>query len=1085
MKHIKKITALLFFLTVMAPAAFALQANYVPGDMLLQLLPGKKVETVLQDFRTFEGKTTRLRVHKNLAPTLRIYQLRFDYTRIDQQKLLHALFHHPAVQTVQNNHLVTYRATIPNDPQFPDQWQYINDGSSGGVPDADIDAELAWDITTGGVTAIGDTIVVCIVDDGLDLTHQDFAGNRWFNYAEIPGNGIDDDGNGYTDDYRGWNADFTNDDISGGFFGGWHGTPVTGIVGARGNNNIGVAGVNWNVKLMVVVGGGDEAAAIAAYAYPLTMRTRYNDTNGQQGAFVVATNSSWGTDYGQPEDAPLWCAMYDEMGEQGILSAGATANVNLNVDVDGDLPTACPSDYLIAVTNMRRNDVKVTQAAYGLINVDLGAFGEDTWTAAKGNQYEGFGGTSGATPHVAGTVGLIYSAPCYQLAALAHSNPAAAALLVKQFILDGTDPNASLAGITVTGGRLNLFNSLQLAMSMDCANTGCPVPFGITAATILDTSADITWQAPDGATGYLIQYKQVSEVNWQTATAETNAFTLTGLVPCTAYQVAVATVCDTIASGFSFNFNFNTEGCCVPPAQLSVEPVTDNTVNVTWQSVFAANSYWVEYRPTATGVTWQTAATIGNETSLLLNALMPCTQYEIRVGTVCNTGGISNLSNIITFTTTGCGYCIDATYCNISSLDDTYEHIQTVSIDAFTNNSGESGGYENFTSLSDINLQAGNSYEIALTPGFSAETYEEYWKIWIDYNQDSNFDDQTELAFDAGGAQSTTVNGSISVPTWAETGSTRLRVAMKWTGDGSDPAQPCGDFEYGEAEDYCVNILGAASCAPLTPDNLQTTNITENGAQLNWTGSPSCDTYTLQYAVSGTTNWTTVSNLTGNSTQILALSEGTPYTWQVQCNCSDGSSNFSDPATFNTFVSCALQIPGNLSVSEIGETTAQLNWQSLAACSSYSIQYRPLGSPTWQTVLSVNNTTLLSDLSPSTQYEFRVRCNCSNSSSDYSEVLSFGTFALGIDQNGQMQIYAYPNPFSSEILLSNQLLVTGVYDLLLLDLSGKNVFTQPGVLLQNGITRITPGQLPAGVYFLQVKQQGAVIYTQRLAKISE
>src|SRR5690606_36199811 len=143
-------------------------------------------------------------------------------------------------------------------------------------------------------------------------------------YHEIPNNGIDDDGNGYVDDFLGWDADAADDDITGGTFGGGHGTPVAGIVGAKGNNGIGVTGVNWNVKLMIVVGGGNEAQAIAAYSYPLSLRKLYNQTGGQRGAFVVSTNASWGIDFTQASTAPLWCAMYDTLGAYGILNAGAT-----------------------------------------------------------------------------------------------------------------------------------------------------------------------------------------------------------------------------------------------------------------------------------------------------------------------------------------------------------------------------------------------------------------------------------------------------------------------------------------------------------------------------------------------------------------------------------------------------------------------------------------------------------------------------------------------------------------------------------------------------------------------------------------
>src|SRR5690606_27888318 len=142
----------------------------------------------------------------------------------------------------------------------------------------------------------GDTIVVAIIDDGINPNHPDIQGNLWNNRHEIAGNGIDDDLNGYVDDVLGWNTYSTpmNDNITGGSWGGGHGTPVAGIVGAKGDNNVGVAGVNWNVKLMIIVGGGDQADALTAYGYVLASRKQYNETNGEKGAFIVSTNASWG-----------------------------------------------------------------------------------------------------------------------------------------------------------------------------------------------------------------------------------------------------------------------------------------------------------------------------------------------------------------------------------------------------------------------------------------------------------------------------------------------------------------------------------------------------------------------------------------------------------------------------------------------------------------------------------------------------------------------------------------------------------------------------------------------------------------------
>ena len=265
------------------------------------------------------------------------------------------LWKHPDVRVIQNNHTnITLREAIPDDPYFGQQW----------AP-AIMSLPQAWEeFTTGGITATGDTIVVAVIDGGADWGHEDL--NCWINTREIPNNGIDDDGNGYVDDYRGWNAYNHNGNVGANH----HGTHVSGIIGAVGDNGKGVCGVNWNVKVMSICGSSsNESIVVEAYSYALEMRARYNETNGEEGAFIVATNSSFGVDYGNPDDYPIWCSMYDEMGNVGILSCGAGPNLNVNVDVVGDMPSACPGNYLIGITNTTSQDVKYGSAGYGIENI--------------------------------------------------------------------------------------------------------------------------------------------------------------------------------------------------------------------------------------------------------------------------------------------------------------------------------------------------------------------------------------------------------------------------------------------------------------------------------------------------------------------------------------------------------------------------------------------------------------------------------------------------------------------------------------------------------------------------------------------
>jgi subtilisin family serine protease len=356
------------------------------------------------------------------------------------------------VRLIQNNHTnIVLRESIPNDPYYSQQW----------AP-AIMNLPQAWEeFTTGGVTATGDTIVVAVIDGGMDWTHEDLK-NCWENSHEIPYNGIDDDNNGYIDDYRGWNAYNHNGTVGSN----QHGTHVSGIIGAVGNNETGVCGVNWNVKVMPIAGSsGNESVVVEAYSYVLEMRARYNETNGEEGAFIVATNSSFGVDYGNPDDYPIWCAMYDEMGDVGILSCGAGPNLNVNVDEVGDVPSACPGNYLIGVTNTTSSDVKYGSAGYGINNIDIGAPGTSIYSTIPNNRYANMTGTSMATPQVSGTIALMYAALPEEMMQDCKNDPANFCLSIRQHLFDGADHLTALDGLVAGGRRLNAYGAIESALN--------------------------------------------------------------------------------------------------------------------------------------------------------------------------------------------------------------------------------------------------------------------------------------------------------------------------------------------------------------------------------------------------------------------------------------------------------------------------------------------------------------------------------------------------------------------------------------------------------------------------------------------
>ncbi|HUR29888.1 MAG TPA: S8 family serine peptidase, partial [Saprospiraceae bacterium] len=811
-----------------------------------------------------------VRIEKTLSKRMGIYLMAFDHGRIHEGELLSDLRNNRKILVAQYDHITTNR-NEPNDPRFSDQWQWLNTGQTGGLVDSDTDADLAWDITQGGVTALGDTIVVAIIDDGLNYEHPDIAANTWINRGEIRDNGIDDDDNGYIDDVFGWNVYDDNPEV----LNQGHGLSVAGMIGAVGNNGTGITGINWHVKLMTIVGGTPESSAIASYSYALEQRILYHESNGERGAFVVSTNSSWGIDYGQPADAPLWCAFYDSLGVHGILSAAATANNPDNIDLVGDLPTACTSEYLLSVTALNSANER-TFSAFGTEHVDFGAPGEDVYTTRGSEGYGTSTGTSFASPVAAGFVALLYSAPVLSVAQLAHSDPAAAARFIRDMIFYGVEKVPALESETKFGGALNMWKSLSLLLAL---SADCPIPFGITSEVISDEEVIIDWITLDTADAINARYKPLAAIDWDTLLNVQRPLTLTGLTGCTEYVVEFESICADTSTGFQSSHEFKTDGCCELPATINL---TSDATNLfaDWSHVLAAEYYLIQWR--VQGQTeWNEEVTSLDHVTL--SNLEGCTFYEFRLQTNCDTTE-TGFSDVMTIRTRNCGNCIDLVYCEAGSDNAFEEFIDSVVIGPLVNDSGSNDGYAFFEDLNPV-YNAGDDYPVLMKPGFGTfEEFDEQFRIWLDANQDGVFE-QDELLLDTFLLEGDSLLvGEISIPADAINGSTRMRVSMAYFNPPFVADQePCGILDFGEVEDYCVTILQANNTCPRV-DTVLFDAIDFSGAFMYWPSAEGAIAYTYRYRIVGEPDYTELATV-DTTANIDGLEECTAYEFQIRTVC--------------------------------------------------------------------------------------------------------------------------------------------------------------------------------------------------------
>jgi serine protease len=886
-----------FVWCVIMPEKAMLQGR-IPGEFIVQVSDNESVTAFISKFAVYRGvQKSPLTYRQIMRQPFNLWLLSADTSALSDAAFSTILRNEKAFSYVGFNRTFQLRNT-PNDPDYARQWQYVNPGGNGGIENADLDIDLAWNITTGGLTPSGDTIVIAVIDDGINGSHEDMKDNLWLNHAEIPGNGLDDDGNGFTDDYKGWNIKTVSDDV---YSGGGHGTPVAGIVGAKGNNAKGVSGVNWHVRLMIVnYGSATEANALAAYGYVYSMRKLYNESDGKKGAYVVASNASWGIDKAFPEEAPFWCALYDSLGQIGVLNCGATTNSNTDVDVQGDLPTSCNSEFLLAVTNIGRADSKVINAGYGRKSIDLAAYGQQVFTVTR-SSYGNFNGTSGATPHVTGVIGLLYAAPCNALDSIAKSNPALAARIVRDMILHGTLPLSDLKGITTTGGKLNAHRALQNIESL-CAP--CAPPAGI-AMDALEKGIQISWATHTKSAAVSVRYRRENEPSWTTVDKIESGHLISGLEYCTTYEVQLGSTCGWLPGDFSYSSFVTTAGCCPLPVFSNIIS-GDGFIRID-RLENAASDILLQFDTGTSG--WQDTLITG--LSFALQGLPECTTYAFRARSNCYPFDNESAFTEPLYVSTPCGTCSLLEYCSFGVKDNSQEWISAVKIsDKIFKSGSENKGYNHFSGAGGFTLQAGTKQPFSIEAGYKGTAFPEFFKLYLDLNQDGVFS-SGELMFENTAPIASLVSDTLYIPNDAIPGYARMRIIMSY----DNFAGSCDDesFEYGEVEDYCVTIEENA-CVQDAQIKIVAVDTSSVEFSIAWRENKP-DTVLLHLRPFGTTDWLTI---TAYDTIVVNSLKGcTTYEYYIQSVCGDLVSVPSGTDTIKTacFSNVSIPLPEELYVS--------------------------------------------------------------------------------------------------------------------------------------------------------------------------
>ncbi len=915
-------------IATMAPAAVAAPPPFVDGVVLV----GYQASAPAVARTTARAAVGAQSVEALSRSDRNAEKLRFKAgTNIDA--VIKQLLRDPNVRYAHPDYLVKPLLS-PNDPRYTNGtlWGMLGDSSA---PLTNAFGSQAAEVWAEGYVG-SQQVVVGIIDEGVQVLHPDLADNIWRNPVEAAGvAGVDDDGNGYIDDIHGW--DFVNNNAS--VYDGTtnlnedsHGTHVAGTIGGKGNNGLGVVGVNWDVSIISAkflgLTGGATSDAVRALDYLTDLKRRH-------GINLVATNNSWG---GGGYSQALLDAI-NRGGDAGILFIAAAGNDARSNETTANYPSnyQCTTaqrswDCVVAVASITSTGALSPFSNFGATTVDLGAPGSAITSTVPNGAYASYDGTSMATPHVTGAVALC-----------AGIDQTLSAQELRAALVGTTAPTASLAGRTVTGGRLDAGAMFPVCRPPAAEVVG--VPGNLLATASGSTAIRLTWTESVTGESYYQVERGDATCSAFVAIAELGAaaasYTATGLLPETGY-------CFRVRAGNRLPSVTQWSTTATATTAAAPQPYQCRAATYTWQDI-------------------STTASLGladdAETAVALPFAwsfhgVPVTSLKISSKGFIRTDG---------------GAALEYLNATVPAATEPNAFIAPLWDDL---NPGAAGAAVRATTVG----SAPNRLFVVSwdnVPHFSASTnpfsfqvviYEGTGEVVMNYRDVM----AGNAAYDRGRS------ATVGIESAAGDMGTQVSYALASLTDGT--ALRCA-------------TAPPATTVPVAPTGVAATAASGATASISWSNVANETGYALERAL-GTGAYAVVATLGADVLTYgdTGLTAGSTYNYRVRAINAAGNSAYSAAASVSLG---SLAAPGGLATSNVTATSITVSWGAVTGAANYTLEWSTSSTGPWtalaaQTTRTYNHT----GRANSTTYHYRVRANATGGgSSPYAGPVSATTLS--------------------------------------------------------------------------------------------